>query len=145
MVKARKPAANQLAASPSTITEKIDRPRPKASAASGSTRPEGTGRVLVRDMRASISASYHMLSAPDAPAPTAIARIETMARTGFIVPGATTMPVTAVRTTSDMTRGLRSARKSFGSERLSRGAAETEPGSIREVSISDTWRPSFNP
>ena len=39
----------------------------------GSMRPAGIGRMRVRAISASMSASYHMLSAPEAPAPTAIA------------------------------------------------------------------------
>ena len=36
--------------------------------------PRGIGRMAVRAITASISASYHMLSTPAAPAPAAIAR-----------------------------------------------------------------------
>ena len=56
-----------------------------------------------------MSASYHMLSAPDAPAPTAIARSAQNPMTGWMWPGAITMPVNAVNTTRDMTRGFSSA------------------------------------
>ena len=85
---------------------------PKVSASSGVTRPRGMGRLAVRCMRASMSASYHMLSAPDAPAPTAMQSSAMTASTGCSVPGASTMPASAVNTTSDITRGFISARKS---------------------------------
>ena len=49
-----------------------------------------------------------MFSAPDAPAPTAMQSTATAAITGFIGLSAQTRPVAAVKTTSDMTRGLRS-------------------------------------
>src|SRR3546814_20220682 len=67
------------------------------------------GRPRVRVITASISRSYHMLIAPHAPAPTAIHRIAVTARAGWIVTGASSIPVSAVKTTSDITRGLRSA------------------------------------
>ena len=55
---------------------------PKVSASSGVTRPRGMGRLAVRCMQASMSASYHMLSAPDAPAPTAMQISAMTASTG---------------------------------------------------------------
>ena len=64
------------------------------------------GRAAVRAMRASMSASYHILRAPEAPAPMAIASSAMMASTGWMLPGATTMPVNAENTTSDITRGF---------------------------------------
>ena len=42
----------------------------------------GTGRVAVRGICASMSRSYHMLMAPDAPAATAMQRMAVSARTG---------------------------------------------------------------
>ena len=72
MVKASSAAATQLTRRPSVTTEKTASVMPKASASPGATRPRGIGRAAVRDMRASMSASYHMLSAPAAPAPTAM-------------------------------------------------------------------------
>ncbi len=53
-----------------------------------------------------------MLSAPDAPAPTAMQSSAVNAATGLMLPGATTMPARAVKITSDITRGFRSAKKS---------------------------------
>ena len=64
----------------------------------------------MRVITASISASYHMLSAPEAPAPTAMQRIAMKPMTGWIWPGATTMPAKAVKLTSDMTRGFKSSK-----------------------------------
>ena len=63
----------------------------------------------MRRISASMSASYHMLSAPEAPAPTAMQRIAIAASTGFIGARAQTRPVSAVNTTSDITRGFSSA------------------------------------
>jgi len=57
-----------------------------------------------------MSASYHMLSAPAAPAPTAMQSSAVKAVIGCIAPGATASPVRAVNTTSDITRGFISAR-----------------------------------
>ena len=83
---------------------------PKASASPGCTRPAGIGRPAVRVITASMSASYHMLSAPAAPAPTAMQSSAKNASTGCRWPGATTSPTSAVNTTSDITRGFISAR-----------------------------------
>ena len=72
--------------------------------------PAGTGRFEVRFITASMSASYHMLRAPAAPAPTAIDSSATKASQGCSVPGAAMMPTKAVKMTSDITRGLSSAK-----------------------------------
>ena len=110
MVKANRPAASQFVTTHSVNTDSADKTRPKASASPGVTRPEGTGRVAVRAIFASMSASYHMLSAPEAPAPTAIASSAAKPITGWGGCGAISMPASAVSTTSDITRGFRSAR-----------------------------------
>ena len=68
----------------------------------------GKGRMRVRSITASISASYHMFSAPDAPAPTAMASSATKAVHGWMVPGAAIIPAKAVKITSDITRGFKS-------------------------------------
>jgi hypothetical protein len=57
-----------------------------------------------------MSASYHMLSAPAAPAPTEMQASAAKPMTGWICPGAIIMPTSAVKMTSDMTRGFISAR-----------------------------------
>jgi hypothetical protein len=57
-----------------------------------------------------MSASYHMLSVPAAPAPTAMHRSAVKPITGWMWPGAIMMPTSAVKTTSDMTRGFISDR-----------------------------------
>ena len=67
-------------------------------------RPDG--RIAVRDILASISASHHMLSAPQAPAPPAIAESVAMSFIQSIGAGARAKPTAPVKTTSDMTRGL---------------------------------------
>ena len=71
--------------------------------------PEGMGRDCVRFITRSISASYHMFSAPEAPPPSAMNRIAAKPTTGGTPTGATIRPTKAVNTTSDMTRGLSSA------------------------------------
>ena len=53
-----------------------------------------------------------MLSAPDAPAPTATNRMDAIAINGCTCPGATTSPTAAVKTTSDITRGFNRANRS---------------------------------
>src|SRR5690606_39363856 len=83
---------------------------PKARASPGETRPDGTGRLAVRLITASMSASYHMLSEPEAPAPTAIARMAMRASRGLMSAGAASRPTKAVNTTSDITRGFRRAK-----------------------------------
>ncbi len=55
-----------------------------------------------------------MLSAPAAPAPMAMHRMAMAATIGLIVPGAMIRPVAAVKTTTDMTRGFNSWKKSSG-------------------------------
>jgi hypothetical protein len=72
-------------------------------------RPAGTGRFAVRFITASISASYHMFSAPEAPPPSAMNRMQQKATKGFIGTGAIHSPTKAVNTTSDITRGFSSA------------------------------------
>ena len=112
MVKASSAPATRFTKSERITTEKTASVKPKPSASPGSTRPAGIGRVLVRCMRASISASYHMFSAPEAPAPTAMQRSAVKAITGCMGTGASTSPTKAVKTTSDITRGFSSAKKS---------------------------------
>ena len=106
MVSASRAAATQFTSTPRVTTEPIASTTPKVSASSAVTRPRGMGRLAVRCMQASMSASYHMLSAPDAPAPTAMQMMAMTASTGCIPPGASTSPVRAVNTTSDITRGF---------------------------------------
>src|SRR3546814_5176152 len=69
---ARSAAARRLIANPISSTEKTASPTPKWSADWRSIRPAGSGRPRVRFICASRSASYHMLSAPAAPAPSAM-------------------------------------------------------------------------
>ncbi len=88
------------------MTEPTAKTVPKLNASVPETRPRGKGRAVVRAIRASISASYHILSAPDAPAPTAIDRIAINPMTGCNEPGAATIAASAVKMTSVMTRGF---------------------------------------
>eukprot|EP00581_Thalassiosira_minuscula_P039420 CAMPEP_0184472994 /NCGR_PEP_ID=MMETSP0740-20130409/118411_1 /TAXON_ID=385413 /ORGANISM="Thalassiosira miniscula, Strain CCMP1093" /LENGTH=90 /DNA_ID=CAMNT_0026849797 /DNA_START=89 /DNA_END=361 /DNA_ORIENTATION=- len=86
---------------------------PSVKASSFGTAPDGIGRVEVRVITASISASYHILIAPAAPDPSATAKIATVASTGLIpcpvTPVAATSPASAVNTTSIMMRGFSSS------------------------------------
>jgi len=82
MVKASSEAATQFTSTPIVITEKTERIEPKPAASPGVTRPCGMGRPAVRAIFASMSASYHMLSAPEAPAPTAMQSSAVKAMTG---------------------------------------------------------------
>ena len=97
-------------ASASITTEKPDSVSPIASASPPVTRPAGIGRFFVRRIRASISASHHMFSAPEAPPPTAMNRMAQKPIIGCTGAGAASRPTSAVNTTSDMTRGFRSAK-----------------------------------
>ncbi len=81
---------------------------PKARASFLVMRPAATGRRRVRRISASVVPSSAMLSAPAEPAPSAMHRMATKARNGFMATGETTRPVAAVNTTSDMTRGFNS-------------------------------------
>ena len=108
-MKASRPAATQLTASPIIATDPTESTMPRPSAAPGSTRPAGIGRARVRAITASMSRSYHMLMAADPPAPTAMQSTATAAITGWMAPGAMTRPTAPVKTTSDITRGLSSA------------------------------------
>ena len=90
-----------------TTTEPTDSTSPKTRATRGSMRAAGIGRFMVRDMSRSMSRSYHMLMAPEAPAPMAMQVTATTAVAGSTAPGASSRPTRAVKTTSDMTRGLR--------------------------------------
>ena len=58
-----------------TATAPHARTSPNASASAREILPRGIGRLAVRAITASMSASYHMLSTPAAPAPAAMARI----------------------------------------------------------------------
>ncbi len=63
-----------LSASPISSTAPTASTTPKPSASPGAMRPAGKGRLRVRAITASMSRSYHMLMAPDAPAATAMHR-----------------------------------------------------------------------
>jgi hypothetical protein len=57
-----------------------------------------------------MSASHHIFSAPDAPPPIAINRIDENATIGCTEIGAANKPTIAVKTTSDITRGFKRAK-----------------------------------
>ena len=87
-------------------TDPTERKEPKISASFGFIRPAGIGRFWVRRMMRSISSSYHMLIAPDAPAPAAMQMTAIIAVSRSTDPGAKIRPQAAVNTTKDMTLGL---------------------------------------
>ena len=110
-------------------TDKPDIHNPKDKAALLSTRPDGTGRSCVRLITASISASYHIFSAPEAPAPSAIKITAVAAITGCIALGAITKPIKPVKTTRDMTRGFIKEMKSVA-EPVSRDTGSSLFGNV---------------
>ncbi len=131
MVNAKRAAANGLAKTDSIRTAISASPSPRPSASPGSISPLGTGRLRVRAMTASMSASHHMFSAPEAPAPTAMQIRLASATTGCMYAGAAIMPASAVKTTSDMTRGFNSTTKS----RNSGSAARVRLAWAEEMSV----------
>ncbi len=71
------------------------RTRPKASASLGCNAARRDGVLAaVRVMMASMSVSYHMFRAPEAPAPTAMQRMAIRPMTGLMWSGASTRPAT---------------------------------------------------
>src|ERR1700704_903090 len=105
-------AACTPAAMPRTAMAPQARTSPNASASPREIVPRGIGRSAVRVITASMSASYHILSTPEAPAPAALARIAANPSSGSSRPGAIISPTNAVNTASSMTRGFMSARNS---------------------------------
>ena len=101
-------AAQVLVASHIVMTEANESATPNARAASGSMRPMGMGRRIVRRIFASISRSHHMFRQPAAPAATAMQRMAVKASTGCKWPGAIHRPMAPVNTTRLTTRGFSS-------------------------------------
>jgi hypothetical protein len=99
-----------LDARPSITTDIADSTIPNSFAAFAEIFPVGTGLDLVRDIKLSISASYHIFRAPEAPPPKAINTIDTKAINGCTLPGAANTPAIAVKTTKDITLGLSKAK-----------------------------------
>ena len=109
-MKANKPADKKLAVIASMPTEKADNHKPRFLASWGDIFPLGTGRPAVLFITTSISASHHIFSAPEAPAPIAINRMEAKAIIGCTPTGAANIPTDAVKTTKDITRGFSKAK-----------------------------------
>jgi hypothetical protein len=109
------------------------RTSPKASASRREILPRGIGRRAVRIITASISASYHMLRTPEAPAPTAIASIAIEAWSGSTGTGAEIMPTNAVNTARNITRGFVRAKKSGA--RVAERERARSCGRGREVAV----------
>ena len=87
--------------------------RPRSEAPTGApSGPPAAGAWRCAASCASISASYHWLSAPQAPAPSAMQRIAVKPSTSGGSTGATSKPHRPVKTTRLITRGLVSATKS---------------------------------
>ena len=104
---------------------------------------------LNEDERAA-AAPQAKIAAPEAPAPMVMARIAANPRTGWMGTGATISPTSAVKTTSVITRGFRSAIQSDGREPNSASgrsppAAYSRSGSRPPRSRSAPVRPSFAP
>src|SRR5258707_9309008 len=112
MAQANNAAAARFVANPRTATANPARTRPKTSASNPEILPRGIGRIAVRLMTASISASYHMLSTPAAPAPPAMARTAAKVASGSSRLGELLNPTSAVKTASIITRGFVRATKS---------------------------------
>ena len=69
--------------------------------------PLGIGLFFVLSMSESISRSYHMFIAPEAPAPIEIQRIDKKVKNGCRVPGANAIPHIEVKMARDITLGFR--------------------------------------
>ena len=94
-------------------TEIKDNVVPKINACLFLTFPSGIGRRQVLDIIPSISASYHMFSAPAAPAPRATNNSDKAELTKLILIGAITIPTNAVKMTKDITLGFINSKKFF--------------------------------
>src|SRR5258707_11870312 len=112
MVQANNAAAARFVANARTATASPPRTRPKTSASNREIFPRGIGRIAVRLMTASISASYQMLTTPGAPAPAAMGRTAAKVVSGSSRPGAQLNPTSAVKTASIISRGFVRATKS---------------------------------
>src|SRR5260370_3403286 len=106
MVQANNAAAVRFVANARTAAANPPRTRPKPSDSNREILARGIGRIAVRVMTASISASYHMLSTPAAPAPAAMARTAAKVVSGSSRTGALLNPTSAVKTASIITRGF---------------------------------------
>ena len=106
MVKASNEAERIFTSRPMIATERTDKNIPKCKASVGCMLPLGIGLFLVRVITKSISLSYHILIAPEAPEAIAMHRTAIIAITGCIVPGARYIPINPVNITRLITRGL---------------------------------------
>lgn len=107
--------ANRAAGNSPTVshirhTENVAKIMPKAMASFLRTRPAATGRPRVRRIKASVCPSIAMFRAPEAPAARAMHKMATNPKIGLMAVGEQTMPVKAVNTTKDMTRGFKSSK-----------------------------------
>src|SRR5271166_7133823 len=137
MVSASSAADSPLTLTASAATDTIASRRPIASASSGGTTPLGMGRIAVRAILASMSASHHMLSAPQAPAPAAMADIALTNFSQSNGAGASAKPTAPVNTTSDITRGFKSTRWSTTPpHQRGRGAVRSPP--LRAIAVDRT-------
>ncbi|ONI56387.1 hypothetical protein N500_0533 [Wolbachia pipientis wUni] len=93
-------------------TDNIPRVIPNSSALSAETLPEGIGRFFVLSMSRSMSLSYHIFIAPADPEPRATHIRDISTRKGCILPGAVTIPATAVNTTRYIILGFSKRQKS---------------------------------
>src|SRR6266567_7146239 len=138
MVQANNAAAARFVANARTATASTPRTRPKTSASNREILPRGIGRIAVRVMTASISASYHMLSTPAAAAPAAMARTAARVVSGSSRTGALLNPTSAVKTASIITRGFVRATKSDTLQWSASGWAASDDNAKR-VRLSANW------
>src|ERR1700730_4510420 len=112
-----------------------------ANARTATADPARAGRTAVRLMTAWISASYHMLSTPAAPAPAAMARTAAKVVTGSSRPGAQLIPTSAVKTASIITRGFVRVTKSDSPRWPASGPAEWDDKDDKAVRtrLSPSW------
>jgi hypothetical protein len=109
---ASKSAAIKFVEIASNMIDTVAHINPNRSASREDKRPDGIGLFAVRDIIESVPASYHILSAPAEPAPTAIAIVANIALVASILLGAIIIPTIAVKMAKDMTRGFAKAKKS---------------------------------
>src|SRR6266850_7470268 len=109
--------------------------RPKRRAREGSMRPEGSGRRLVRGMRASLSRSRTMFSTLAAATTIAVPATVSRASEAGTRTGASQRPVAAVKTTDAVIRGLVSSRYALPAEMASRGRIGVPLREVRLVRL----------
>src|SRR5467141_24622 len=109
--------------------------RPKRRAREGSMRPEGSGRRLVRGMRASLSRSRNMFSTLAAATTSAVPASVSRTREARTRTGASQRPAAAVKTTDPVMRGLVSSRYALPAGMASRSRIGVPLREVRLVRL----------